>query len=246
MKQQKDSKKYHDIRRMFGRRQLFVSILIMLALAVTGVTAILVLSRAERIAVEEPVYQYVFSEPEVFVDGISMKKNTDGITVDNGYQQYKTNGYPFYYQNEKAMILTDSFIHMAADASTDGRVDYFTKITETEDGYVLDNPKDTVLKGGMLYDGDDVYIFLEETTVTINGLTRLIPALSYVVCFQGQSILIGYYGADEAVFEELDENGATATMDNGIRVDLVNDIYYRQNGTKHLLFASAEMFDKVQ
>jgi hypothetical protein len=241
-----DTQKLSGMRRIFNRRQLIISILIMLSLVVVGVIVVLVLSRAERVTVDEPVYQYVFSEPELYESGISMKKTSDGITIDNGEQQYETDGYPFYYENEKAMILTDSFMYLSPEATFDGRVDYFTKITDTGNGYELDGQSGTKLYAGMLYDGDDVYIFLEETTVTCNGMTRVVPAFSYVVCFQGSSILIGSYGAENAVYEELDENGVMAVMDNGISIDLANDIYYKQNGTKHLLFSSPETFDKIQ
>jgi hypothetical protein len=44
----------------------------------------------------------------------------------------------------------------------------------------------------------------------------------------------------------LDGNGAVAQMANGIRVDLVNDTYYKQNGTKHLLYSTPDVFEKIQ
>jgi hypothetical protein len=243
---QNNIKSMNGIRRHVDKRQLMMPIILMLCLAAAGVIVVLLLSSAERITVKKPLYQYVFSDPDKYVDGISMKKTKDSLVIDNGVQQYETNGYPFYYENNKAMILTDTFMHMGRDSVVDGRVDYFTVVTDTGDGYSLDNPSGVTLDGGMLYDGGDVYIFLEDTTVVYNGKTVQIPGLSYIVCFEGQSILIASYGASEAIYDELSTEGAFATMENGIKIDLANDIYYQPNGTKHLLYASPESFDKVQ
>jgi hypothetical protein len=242
----KNTSKMNRLNKAFRRRQLVAPILIMLSLALVGIIVVLLLSRAERVTVSEPLYQYVFSDADTYPDGISMKKTKDSLIIDNGYQQYETNGYPFYYVNNKAMILTDTFMHMGRDSVVDGRVDYFTVVTETGSGYSLSSPSGVVLDGGMLYDGNDVYIFLEDTTVVYNGKTVEIPGLSYIVCFEGQSILIATYGASESIYEDLSVDGATATMDNGVKIDLANDIYYKPNGTKHLLYATPESFDKVQ
>jgi hypothetical protein len=220
-------------------------VIIMLALVAAGVVVVLFLSRAERITVSEPVYQYVFEDADHYSDGISMKKTEDSLVIDNGIQQYESNSYPFYYENKDACILTNDFLYMGRNASYGGKVPYFTVIEETQDGYTLSNPKGTTLYGGMLHDGKDVFLFLEDTTVSYNGKTKEISGLSYIVCFQGQSILICSYGEEEAIYEELGEDGAVATMENGIRVDLVNDVYYQPNGTKHLLYTTPEVFDTV-
>ena len=44
----------------------------------------------------------------------------------------------------------------------------------------------------------------------------------------------------------LEGDGASALMENGIEVDLVNDVYYKANGTKHLLFSEPAVFDPVK
>jgi hypothetical protein len=88
---------------------------------------------------------------------------------------------------------------------------------------------------------------LEDTTITYNGKTVEIPGFSYVECFRGQSILISSYGWSESLYEELDGDAvAVAEMDNGIKVDLVSDIYYSPNGTKHLLFTTPDVFEQVR
>jgi hypothetical protein len=227
-------------------KDLLMPVIIMLALVAAGIAVILLLSRAERVTIDEPVYQYMFQNVDEYPDGIAMKKTKDALTIDNGFQEYETNDYPFYYENRDALVLTNDFLYMNRTGSYNGRVEYFTEVAKTADGITFSSPKDYTVYGGMLHDGKDIFIFLEETTVTWNnGETKTIPALSTVACFQGETLLIYSYGEDSAIYEELDDTGAVAEMENGIKIDLVRDAYYKPNGTQFLLFSSPETFDVI-
>lgn len=237
--------KIRKILEKIHKRDLVLPLILMGGLLVVTLAATVFLNRAERITVKEPMYQFNFEEADQYPDGISMKKTKDGLTVNNGVQQYETNGYPYYYENRKALILTDSFLYLNQGGTEDGRVDYFTTISEDNGRFLLEDDRNITLGGGMLHDGRDVFIFLEDTTITWNGKTKEIGPLSYVVCFQGENILICNYG-ENAIMDTLDKAGATAVMKNGITVDLANDVYYRANGTKYLMFTEPSVFEPVQ
>lgn len=237
--------KIRKILEKIHKRDLVLPVAIMGGLLVITLAVTIFLNRAERITVNEPMYQFNFEEADRYPNGISMKKSKDGLTVNNGVQQYETNGYPYYYENRKALILTDSFLYLNQGGTEDGRVDYFTTISENNGRYLLEDGRNVTLGGGLLHDGKDVFLFLEKATVSYNGKTKEIGPLSYVACFQGESILICNYG-ENAILEDLDGAGATAVMDNGTTVDLANDVYYRANGTKYLMFTEPSLFELVQ
>lgn len=237
--------KIREILQKIHKKDLVLPVILMAGLLVITLVITVFLNRAERISVNEPVYQFHFTEADRYPDGISMKKTKDGLKINNGIQQYETDGYPFYYENRKALILTDSFLYLNQGGKEDGRVDYFTTISEDNSRFLLEDGRNVSLGGGLLHDGKDVFIFLEDATVTYNGKTKDIGPLSYVVCFQGQSILICNYGED-AISEDLDTAGASAVLKNGTTVDLANDVYYRANGTKFLMFTEPSLFELVQ
>ncbi|MCD8097448.1 MAG: hypothetical protein LUE31_05305 [Lachnospiraceae bacterium] len=227
------------------RRELILPIALMAGLLVILFVVVQLLGRAERVTINEPLYQYVFEQADSYPDGVAMKKTEDTVMIDYGHQTTETNGYPFYYRGQDKLILTDDFLYLMQTGDFGGRVQYFTTISGSGTSYLLDDGESGKLTGGMLHDGSDVYIFLEDTEIEYNGLTKEISGFSYVVCFQGESILIWNYGDAEATYAELDESGAMAYMENGIDVDLVNDIYYKPNGTKYLLFNDPAIFDPV-
>lgn len=229
----------------YKRRDILIPAGIMAALLAVIFVVVQLLGRAERVTVDEPVYQYVFSEKDAYPEGVTMKKTEDAVLVDNGIQTTESNGCPFYYEGRDAMILSDSFLYLDRNGEIGGKVPYFTDVAAEGGRYILDGSVTADLGGGMLHDGADVYIFLEDTEVSWNGKTKTIGGLSCVVCFQGESILVYNYGED-AVYEELGQEGASAMMENGIKVDLVNDIYYKANGTKFLLFSEPEIFEPVR
>lgn len=226
------------------KMDLILPVSIMGALLVAIFVIVQMLNSAERVTVEEPLYQFMFENADDYPEGITMKKTEEQVLIDNGVQTYESDGTPFYYKNEDAMILTEDFLYLGRNGDLGGKVSYFTKLSSENGSYLIKDQNEKVLNGGMLHDGGDVYIFLEGTEITYNGKTEKIKAFSYVTCFRGESILICNYGED-AIYEVLDENGASAVMENGIEVNLVNDIYYRANGTKHLLFSNPGMFDSI-
>ena len=174
-----------------------------------------------------------------------MKKTEDAVMVDNGVQTVESSGAPYYYEGQDKLILSDNFLYYDRNGEIRGKAPYFTTVTAEGGRYLLEGTVKADLGGGMLNDGKDAYVFLEKATVTYNGKTKEIAPLSSVVCFQGESILIYNYGSD-AVYEELGADGASVMMENGINVDVVNDIYYKANGTKHLLFSDPGIFDPIQ
>ena len=229
----------------YKRRDLILPIAIMAAMLVGIFVVVSLLDRAERMTVEDPLYQFVFEEADNYTEGITMKREEDAIMIDNGVQIYESNGVPFYYKEKYAMLLTDDFLCLGRNGELLGKLPYFTNLEMKDGAFVPDNLKDVALHGGMMHDGKDVYIFLEDTEVSWNGKTQKIGAFSYVSCFQGEEILIYNYGGD-VISDVLEGDGASALMENGIEVDLVNDVYYKANGTKHLLFSEPAVFDPVK
>ncbi|MCD8198411.1 MAG: hypothetical protein LUE24_14835 [Lachnospiraceae bacterium] len=228
------------------RREIIVPLALMAGLLVAIFIVVQFLGRAERVTIDETLYQYIFETADVYSDGVTMKKDEDSVLIDYGHQTVTSSGYPLYFQGQDKLILTESFLYLQRDGNTGGKVSYFTEITALgNETFQLDDGANTTLKGGMLHNGGDVFIFLEPATVEYNGKTKEIAEFSYVVCFQGQSILIWSYGDEEAVLEDLDGSGASVMMENGIEVDVANDVYYRANGTKYLLFTDPDIFDPV-
>ncbi len=228
------------------RRELLVPILLMAGLLVAIFVVVQLLGRAERVTIDEPLYQYIFDTADEYPDGVSMKKTEDSVIIDYGHQTVESNHYPLYYEGEDKLILTDSFLYLQRNGNTGGKVTYFTEITALGGSrFRLEGSVSGTLKGGMLHDGGDVFIFLEPATVEYNGKTKELAEFSYVVCTQGQNLMIWSYGDEEAVFEDVGEEGASVIMENGIEVDVVNDVYYRANGTKYLLFTDPDIFNPV-
>lgn len=226
-------------------RDLAVPLGIMAGLLAAVFVTVQFLGRAERVTITEPLYQFVFEDADRYPEGITMKKSEDQVLVDNGTQTCESDGTPFYFEGRDTLILPESFLYLDRNGEIGGKVAYFTELSLEGGRYVCDDGSNVSLGGGMLHNGRDVYVFLEDTTVTYNGKTKEIGGLSTVVCFQGESVLICPY-KETAIYETLGGEGASAVMENGIKVDLANDIYYKANGTKHLLFSDPEIFEPIK
>ena len=78
------------------------------------------------------------------------------------------------------------------------RINQFSNIVE-ENGetYLETTTNKTNLKQAFLYDGEDLYFFLERTKIIVNGTTYEVSPLSYVIVRYKQNVEIYNYEKDE-------------------------------------------------
>ena len=129
-------------------------------------------------------------------EGLTELKATDRkVTLDST---------PVYYadENNKVIFPEDMAIVYPNNNGMMYRINHFADITE-EDGtiYLETNlatkTNKTKLEKAFLYDGQDLYFFLERTTITVNGTNYEVSPLSYVIVRYKQSVEIYNYEKDE-------------------------------------------------
>ena len=109
-----------------------------------------------------------------------------------------------YYSDEKGKVIfpEDMAIVYPDNNGMMYRINHFADIMQ-EDGesYLETNlatkTNKTKLENAFLYDGQDLYFFLERTNITVNGITYEVSPLSYAIVRYKQSVEIYNYEVDE-------------------------------------------------
>lgn len=153
----------------------------------------------------------------------------DNITID-------LDSTPMYYQDEEARILLPQ--NMAIVYPNSGskmyKINHFSNIyKEGYSIYLQSGELEKRLQEAFLYDGTDLYIFLEETAVSVQGIEYVLSPLSYVRVNYRQEVEVYNKQADEYIwFEDVDEDVIARTEDYSINMSLDK---LEKNGEEQLL-----------
>lgn len=121
---------------------------------------------------------------------IELKATDENITLDST---------PVYYSDEKNKVILpqDMAIVYPNDNGAAYRINQFSDIVEENGETYLETTNKTNLKQAFLYDGEDLYFFLDKTKIIVNGTTYEVSPLSYVIVRYKQNVEIYNYEKDE-------------------------------------------------
>jgi hypothetical protein len=165
------------------------------------------------------------------------------VTLEDGSDIFPLDSIPVFFKGEHKLIIPENMSIIVPEESRSGKLEFFTTVEERADGGYLMTPisggRRAETDGGFLFDGRDLYIFLEEVEISwgdsADEKITLAP-MSYMVVLYNLRIEIYPRDASEGI---LLDTGMARVMAyfRGYSVDLSKDILYRK-GQEMLLFTN--------
>lgn len=125
------------------------------------------------------------------------------------------------------------------------KIKYFTTATKKgESIYLNGNNLDYLLMNAFLFDGDNLYFFINDTKLIYNDKELILPALSYVVMRYDSSIEIYNYEQNLNFTEDISSNKVYAECNN-YKIDLGIDSVTVNNESK-LLIGNVDSLDNLK
>ena len=165
---------------------------------------------------EHEFYQYFGGKKYNYKVGITLSRENDITKVSLGDVNLKLDSTPMYYDDIENKVLfpeTMSIIFPNQNGVI-YKISRFSNIFyNTETAYLENRKEDIPLHHAFLYDGQDLYFFLEKVTLKYGEETVELSPLSYVIC--EQDILEIYKKAeDEAITIEKGSEKVNAYTDD--------------------------------
>ncbi len=149
---------------------------------------------------------------------------------------------PLLYKGETKLTLPCNMLLMVPNESLGvKRVNYFTTVTENSGRVTFTSDKKMAQSyGGFLYDGGDLYIFLEPTTLCIGNVKEIeLPPLSYAKVRYAQSVEYHNSETDEDIVIGINEVEVTAYAKSGYMLNVCKDVIYTDT-SEVLLFSAVD------
>ena len=144
---------------------------------------------------------YTFDQYEIYQYFSGIKTTYEGkVTINSDGQITKIEGVdtkvenisdaPIYFQKEANAVFFAKNMGLIIPRikNKNYKIDYFSKITVDEKNAYVENKGDSsYIEPSFIYDGENLYFFLYETTVTIENKDYKLSPLSYIIVnYQGQ------------------------------------------------------------
>lgn len=216
------------------------------AMACIALAAVLLLT-GDTYTLDDGSVHYYNGNTYTIQDGSELKLNSDGDTVMiiDGNEESTTN-LPIYNTNETSVVVPVDMTYYAPRTNVEARVKYFSKLTMSgSQVYVESDGNRVAVSPGFLYDGKDIYVFLEDVTLSFNGYTMELSAFSYVEAVYSANIMVFDYGTKEYLTDTAWGDVVVTAGGGDYSVYLLGD-YLMMGDTKILLFNDPSQLDLVE
>ena len=187
------------------RKSTIITTSIIAALIVIIVIVIIIIGSLNSTTVESHDFYQWYSGQRVEYKGELTFTRKEGLTELKATDRKVTlDSTPVYYADENGKVIfpEDMAIVYPNNNGMMYRINNFADITEENGEIYLETnlatkTNKTKLEKAFLYDGQDLYFFLERTSITVNGTTYEVSPLSYAIVRYKQSVEIYNYEKDE-------------------------------------------------
>ena len=238
-----DAKKFNikDLEKKFNKIAPFF---LFTVIAVIVVVVVILSSHYARKEIEEysirnkNVYTYIGDERFDF-DGkvtLNRKNSVTNLELDGG--TFELTREPLYLADEDSVIFPYSMsVVYPAFGVTQYKINYFTLAElDTNNQVILigTDLKDYVLNTAFIYDGNDIYFFVEDTNIVFDDKEITIPALSFVSCeYKGVLTIFDYSKKTAEMYTDIKSD--VMAVDKDFKINLSHDSVVLSNSSALLI-----------
>jgi hypothetical protein len=225
-------------------RGRIVSIAAPLFVIAAAVAAFLFVRGAVTYVFEGPASQF-YAGGEFKVPAGAHMRRDEGVSVlyyDN--IERDAANLPIYLEGGDIVMPCDT-VYYDPRGGVSAKMDHFARISHDGNGGVTATRGGRVraLSRGFLYDGKDIFVFLEPVTVRFNGYRIELSAMSYAEAVYDGSVML--YDAESGEFTIEAPLGAAECefVAGDCVISLLSDYFTKADGERLLLFTKPELLD---
>ena len=218
-----------------------------LAAILAVVIVMFTMNNGSKYRLQDAAYQYYGGNSVRIESGADLRRGTNGVSILTSGNHSAETTLPVYLENSRKVVFPTDMLYFAPRSGVCDRVVYFSELECKTNAMISVTRGGTTanIEQGFLYDGEDFYLFLEPVTLSFNGYTMDLPALSYVEAVFGGYMMLFNYDTKEFFIELSDGTGTAQPPSGDYVVSLLGDSMTLHDGSKLLLANRPDLFDPV-
>lgn len=185
---------------------LFIGILLLVGFSIEKLNS--------QIIEQHSFYQYFAGQKYEYEGGFKLSRKNEITELVTNDVQVNLDSTPVYYIDipDKVLLPEDMAIVFPTRVGMMYKINHFSNIYyDINTAYLEEEQADKALNNSFLFDGEDLYFFLTEETLTVGEDVYNLSPLSYVICTQNT---VEIYQKDEdkyTIKENIESVTASAT-----------------------------------
>ena len=174
---------------------------------------------------EYKLFQYVMGSKNEYSVIVEMSNKKDITKLETKEGTIYLTSIPVYFleNRDKAILPAEMEIAFPIESGKLNKVGSLATVyIDFGDVYIKKGDVNKKLENTFLYDGNDLYFFVENTVVTVNGEEYKLPPLSYVNATYKGYVEIYNYDTDEYIYVE-DVDGDVIAQADAYQINLSDD-----------------------
>ena len=184
----------------------------------------------------ENIYMYFGEEKFEFNSDVILDNDNNVTSLKSNNKKLELYSEPVYIKNKKKVIFPKNMnVVFPKSSFKQYKVNYYTVLTKDNGDYKLTNKNlNYRISNSFLYDGNDLYFFITEGTVTFSNQSIKIPPMSYVSYTYGNGELYIYnYDEDKVYYYPAMIDGDVIFKNDDFELNISSDSV--KSGTKNKL-----------
>jgi hypothetical protein len=217
-------------------------------LMVLLVMAVYLITQIGTYRTSEAIFRYDTSLRLEYEGRSRIRRRDNVFTLENAGQSEELNGAPIYFAGDDNRFLLPNLMIVVQPGRTvpPVRTPYYTTLHYADGGFDLsagDKALNT-LNDGFLFDGSNLYVFLEPVTVHWSGLEVQMPAMSYAIVHYNVRLELYPRGGEPVVQQTGEALVEAFSADGTWRADLSKDILTAAD-SEALLFTDPSLLGEI-
>ncbi len=226
------------------KKERILWILPALAIVVLAFLAVEISHYFSDYTLEQDAYQYYGGGEFRYPEGTVFHHRDGATSVTLGETTAKMASLPLYMEDESVFLPADMLYWNVGD-TLQTRLEYYTLLSldKYEQAVFSRGEKELTKTGGFLFDGKDLYVFLEPVTLKFNSYEIKLPAFSNVEVSTTSDLML-YDAQWGEFFTETPRTEVIVTSDTeSYSISLINDTAQQTNGVLQLLTSEPSKLD---
>lgn len=191
-------------------------------------------------------YQYFFGKKVEYDGNFKLTRKNDITELEIKDKQIQLDSTPIYYKDIENQVIfpEDMAIVYPLSSGLMYKINRFSNMKlENETVYLKNKEQEKSLQNSFLFDGNDLYFFLENTQIEVNGSLYELSPLSYAIVRYGEGIEIYNKQQDSYSIIETQEDIYAKTADYTINMS-IDSINYKDKD--QLLIKKIEYLQNIE
>lgn len=186
-----------------------IIVVILFAFIIYKIFDILVFSNEKYDLSGQTYYQYFYGVMEEYSGKMNVVQKDDDtqLVLENGKVIY-LDSTPMYYKDVLGKMLFAKQMELVIPDGGNYKLKKFTNVFEENNSINIkkfNSSKSKTIDNGFIFDGNDLYFFLDDTTIKVGDVEYELPPLSYVIVNYRTNVEIYNYDKEEYTIIQ-DEN----------------------------------------